>query len=198
MKPVALSFVAVTLLGLSALCLAAAPLVLPDSYSWISHTTSEAGAQGVRGAWLARFGFLLFGFGVLTVCVRSWPTWGLKERFLFGTFGIFMLANAAFSHRPWLPDASYDATEDTLHSISATAIGFAFALGILSLGAWGGSRSDARRYFDLLAVTASIVLPFLMTLWPSHEGAVQRLMFAVAYLWFGAEAIHDPTKDHSL
>ncbi len=37
----------------SATSLALAPTLMPESYSWVSHTTSESAAQGV-GAWLAR------------------------------------------------------------------------------------------------------------------------------------------------
>jgi TRAP-type C4-dicarboxylate transport system permease small subunit len=49
----------------SALALALAPLLLPTSYSWVAHTTSESAAQGVPGSWLARVGFLVFGAAVL-------------------------------------------------------------------------------------------------------------------------------------
>lgn len=47
----------------SALALGLAPLMMPASYSWISDSTSESGAQGIEGAWLANLGFMLFGLG---------------------------------------------------------------------------------------------------------------------------------------
>lgn len=53
------------LLGVSAVALAVAPVVLDESYSWVEHTTSQAGGQGVDGAWMARLGFLLFGLAVI-------------------------------------------------------------------------------------------------------------------------------------
>jgi hypothetical protein len=185
----ALSLAVVVMLGASAICLTAAPLLLPDSYSWIEHTTSEAAAQGVDGAWLARLGFLLFGFAVLALCALKAPAWGLRETLLLGAFGVLMVANAAFSHCPWEPSAPCDATEDTLHSVSATAVGFAFTLGVLSVAIRGRDRSDARRYQDLVAVVASIALPFAMAVFPGQDGAIQRVMFLVAYVWFGTEAI---------
>jgi hypothetical protein len=42
----------VVLVGLcsSAVALASAPALMPPTYSWISHTTSESAAQGVSGA----------------------------------------------------------------------------------------------------------------------------------------------------
>ncbi len=83
----------------SALSLALAPIVLADSYDWVRHTTSEAGGQGVRGAWLARAGFVLFGLSVLlmaeTVRTRWQPTATACHRF----FAVAMVAVAAFSLR---------------------------------------------------------------------------------------------------
>jgi len=52
-------------LGASAAALAAAPALMPASYSWISDTTSQSAAQGLSGAWLARLGFVLLGLSVM-------------------------------------------------------------------------------------------------------------------------------------
>src|SRR3972149_9736058 len=52
------------LLLLSLLALLLAPSLMPASYSWFRHTTSVSAAQGISGAWLARLGFLLFGFAL--------------------------------------------------------------------------------------------------------------------------------------
>jgi hypothetical protein len=178
----------ILLLGTSAICFAAAPLVLPESYSWVSNTTSEAAAQGVHGAWLAKFGFLSIGLSVLTLCALKEPSWGLSETLLLAAFGICMLGVATFAHRPWWADASYDKTEDALHSAAATIAGFAFTLGVLSLAVRGRNRSHAQRWVDLTAVATSLVLPFAMAMFPGLDGVIQRLMFAVAYTWFGLEA----------
>lgn len=63
----------IALFVVSAVCLATAPLLLPSSYSWVVQTTCESAAQGVEGAWLARMGFLLWGFvlGVLGVMLHK-------------------------------------------------------------------------------------------------------------------------------
>jgi hypothetical protein len=101
---------------------------------------------------------------------------------------MLMLATAVFSHRSWEPGAPYDSTEDALHSFSATAMGFAFALGVVSLALAGRSRPKPRRLLDLAAVAASIGLPLAMWQSPDEDGILQRLMFSIAYLWFATEA----------
>lgn len=53
------------LLALSAVLILVAPVMMPDSYSWVSNYISESAAQNVTDAWVARLGFLLFGFAVL-------------------------------------------------------------------------------------------------------------------------------------
>ena len=63
-------------LVISATCLLLAPALMPESYSWIQHTTSESAAQGVEGAWLARLGFVTFGLGVLWLTALLRVVWG--------------------------------------------------------------------------------------------------------------------------
>jgi hypothetical protein len=63
-------------LAASAAALAVAPILMPTSYSWVAHTTSESAAQGVPGAWLARLGFVTFGFAVLAVAGLARHLWG--------------------------------------------------------------------------------------------------------------------------
>lgn len=181
----------VALAGLtaSAAALATAPLVVPPDYSWISQTTSESGAQTVPGAWLARLGFLLFGLAVVVLAsgaARRWGSWGVA---LHGAFGGLMAAAAAFSHRPWHPGRDFDGTEDLMHSVVASAMGFAFAAGVVVtcvVTARGGSRRGVG--WDVAAVAASVVLPLGMAALPAVDGVLQRLMFLVAYVWYAREA----------
>lgn len=63
------------LLGVSAVALAIAPVGLDESYSWVEHTTSQAGGQGVDGAWMARLGFILFGLAVIWLAHRKAGEW---------------------------------------------------------------------------------------------------------------------------
>ena len=166
-----------------------APVLVPDGYSWISRTTSEAAAQGISGAWLGRAGFLLFGLSVLLLAdVRrqSWGPWGSG---LHVAFGACMTAAAAFSHRPWLSGVAFDPTEDFLHSLAATAMGFAFAGGVVAVALRMSRFPTPSGVLDVVAVAASVVLPIAMTAVPAVDGLLQRLMFAVAYAWYAAEAV---------
>lgn len=172
-------------LATSAVALAVAPLRMPDGYSWISGTVSESAAQGVDGAWVARLGFVLFGLSVLALVPWRKESWGTVAAGFHAAFGAFMVAVAAFSHANPFGGPS-DATEDLLHSIAAGGMGFAFALGVVARQV----HQRRARLFDVVAVVASIVIPTSMLLWPEAEGAVQRLMFAISYLWYAAEALN--------
>jgi hypothetical protein len=176
-------------LALSAVALAAAPAVLPADYSWAAHTTSESAGQGVAGAWLARSGFVLLGVSVLALARTTGPRWGLSASGLHATFGGLMIAAAVFSSRPWDTTAPFDRVEDVLHSVAATGMGFAFALGVAAV-AWRRHGAGVRPHWrDGVAVLAAVALPLAMTWWPGSAGALQRAMFLVAYAWYGLEAV---------
>jgi putative copper export protein len=187
---------AVVLTGLaaSAVALASAPALMPPGYSWVSHTTSESAAQGVQGAWLARIGFVLLGLSVVLLAMIRRQRWGPWATALHASFGALLIAVAAFSHRPWMAGEDVDRVEDILHSIAATAMGFAFVGGVV-VTTLRRSRGDAwPRAFDIMAVTASVAIPLGMAALPDIEGVLQRLMFVVAYAWYAAEAVR-ATRD---
>lgn len=182
------STVVLVLFGASAVALAVAPAALDESYSWVEHTTSQAGAQGVAGAWVARMGFVLFGLAVIWLSHGRARTWRQPAAALHVAFGVCLVAVAAFSLRSWQPGAPFDRTEDLLHSVSATAMGFAFALGVAAAAWWPG-RPTKIRVLDVVAVVASIVIPLAMSAAAGYAGALQRAMFAIAYLWYAREAV---------
>jgi hypothetical protein len=172
-------------LGLSALALALAPLVMPAGYSWVSQTTSESAAQATSGAWVARLGFALFGLSVLALvpgCLRRWGRWGAP---LHAAFGVLMVAAAVFSNRPWRAGVDWSRAEDLLHSVAASAMGIAFAAGVVAVAV----VVRRARILDVVAVAASVLLPLGMTVWPGIDGALQRLMFLIAYAWYAVEAL---------
>jgi hypothetical protein len=173
----------------SALALAFAPTLMPADYSWISHTTSESAAQGVDGAWLARLGFLLFGLGVIWLAARNHRIWGHWATVLHISFGVFMIAAAVFSVRPWDVTLAYDPIEDLLHSVAATAMGFSFAFGVVAIVLRRGNDDSTFRWLDAVAIVASVVLPLGMMLVTDVAGALQRGIFLVAYAWYGREAV---------
>lgn len=177
------------LLVLSATAVFVAPLVMPESYFWVSNVISESAAQNVHGAWIARLGFLLFGFAVLWLSISSRSMWARGAYWFHVGFGVFMVSTAAFSHRPWVVDVPFDWFEDLLHSVTATGMGFAFAFGVLVRLLQRRRSERYKRAFDGVAILAAVLLPVSGGLWASVGGFTQRLMFLVAYLWYGNEAM---------
>ena len=162
---------------------------MPADYSWISHTTSESAAQGVDGAWLARLGFLLFGLGVIWLAALKRRVWGCWATVLHISFGVFMIAAAVFSARPWDVTLPYDPIEDLLHSVAATAMGFSFSFGVVAVVLRRWNDDSTFRWFDVVAIVASVVLPLGMTSVSDGAGALQRGIFLVAYAWYGRETV---------
>jgi hypothetical protein len=87
-----------------------------------------------------------------------------------------------FLHKPWLTGIPYDHIEDALHSFTATAMGFAFTAALVF-------RLLQRQLLDGIAIAAATVVPLLMLFYPTIAGLVQRLMFLVAYTWYGTETL---------
>jgi hypothetical protein len=179
----------VLVLFASATCVLAAPLSMPDSYSWLSNAISESAAQGLHSAWIARLGFLLFGCAVLWLAVFLRQVWARGTAWMQIAFAIFMFSTAAFSHKPWLANIPYDPFEDFLHSLTATGMGFAFSLGVVARLLQRKSGERLKKAFDIIALVAATTLSPLGELWPSIAGLLQRMMFGVAYLWFAQEAV---------
>ena len=125
-----------------------APLLMPPDYDWVSNAISESAAQGIDGAWLARLGLVLYGLAViwLVVCLHS--VGGIGARYCHLLFGVFMVCAAAFSIRPWDQTAPFDPTEDYLHSIAATAMGFAYTFGVLLIFLQRPKAEFRGRMFD--------------------------------------------------
>jgi hypothetical protein len=114
---------------------------------------------------------------------------------LHASFGALLAAAATFSTRSWLPGASFDHTEDALHSVAATAMGFAFALGVVTVLVTDRHMGPGRRSVGITAVSAAVVLPLGMSLWPDVDGVLQRAMFAVAYLWYATEVLSPRARE---
>src|SRR3990172_4085963 len=165
---------AIILLIASAASLLAAPSLLPESYSWLSHGTSESAAQGIRGAWLARLGFLTLGLAVLLLAASFRTVWARAAVWLHVGFGVFMVSAAAFSTRPWMPGASYDPAEDALHSFAANAMGFAFAFGVVVRWIQRGRGDPVGKLVDSIAVVAATLIPIVMSAVPARYGGAPR------------------------
>jgi hypothetical protein len=181
---------ALVALAAAALCLALAPLAMPEDYSWVTRSISESAAQGIDGAWVARTGFLLMGLGTLLTALASADRWRTPGSVLLGLYGVLMMSAAALSTRSWRPDAAHSALESTLHSTAATAMGFCYALGVLAVLLADRGMPTPQRVLGVAAVASSVAVPVGMLAAPSIAGVLQRAMFALALLWLAIEAHH--------
>lgn len=166
--------------------LALAPLALPASYSWVEHGTSEAAAQGVDGAWVARLGFLAFGVAVLWLTTARARAWRRLGTLFHVAFGVGMLGVAVFAARSWDDRAAYVASEDALHSAFAIVVGVGFVGGVLAVLVARRPSGVRGAVFDAIALIVAVVVPLLMS--AGAWGVLQRAMFVVAALWYGREA----------
>lgn len=169
-------------------CVAIAPFLMPDSYSWVEHSVSESAGQGVDHAWVARLGFLLLGFGVLLIAVMSGERWGGWGRLAHQVYGVSIIAAAAFAHMPF-ENVPYDRFEDFLHSVAAFGVGFGFTAGVLLVTFRRGSGARFTRAFDWSAILAAFAVPMMMFNVTGVAGLVQRVMFLIGYLWYAMEAV---------
>lgn len=158
------------------------PLFSPPGFSWIEHTTSQQAGQMMPGAFIMRIGFFAFGLGVL-LQARERARRGSYADWPFVVFGAFMILAAVFSLRSIDPNAPYDPTDDLLHSIFATAMGFAYGFGV----GWRmlSMRAPLSLIVSAIAAASSIVLPLMMWQLPDFAGLLQRLMFIISFIWFG-------------
>ncbi len=180
---------AMGLLGGAITAFGLAPLAMPDSYSWVELGLSEAAAQGVDGAWVARSGFLLFGFAVLWLVRNRGERWPLPAVVFHCAFGVSMIAVSTFSHRSWDEAASFVASEDRLHSVFASIGGVGFIGGVLCVLIGRSARTVRNSWPDAVALAVALAVPLMMstTVW----GALQRLMFLTAACWYGREALRE-------
>ena len=182
-------FAPLALLVVSVGLLAVAPLFMSEGYSVLEHTTSESAGQLVQASWIARTGFLCFGFAVLWLAQLRSRTWGGAGTLAHCVFAVSMIATAAFSSRSFDASAPYDSTEDLLHSITSFGVGLGFILGVLLVGMHRGRQQGQPRWGDVIALVLVVGFQLAMTAFSEFEGLLQRAMFLIAYSWYGAEAV---------
>lgn len=184
-----LALVAILVLAFSGLMFLLAPSVMPAGYSWVSNSISESGAQQLTGAWVTRIGFLSFGLGVILTALVNWSAWKSAGAWLLSGFGFLMLTVAAFSTKQWDPSVSFNELENTLHSVSASVMGFFYGIGVLLVILAEKNASLAVKILGWVAVITSIAMPILAGVVPEFGGIFQRIMFAVAISWFVVQAV---------
>lgn len=185
----------VLLLAFSGVLVVVAAGAMPDGYSWRGHSISESAAQGQEHAWIARLAFLCFGTAVLALSLAARAHWPRVTYWMQLTFAGCMFGSAAFSHAPWMPGAPSDAFEDLVHSVCATGMGFAFCIGVLGRLAHRPESDRIGRVLDILALAAAVLLPLVLAFATTLGGVAQRVMFTIAYVWFGREAVRVLTHE---
>ena len=182
------------LLALSLTLVGAAAFFMPESYDWVAQTTSESAAQGVANAWIARTGFVVMGFAVIVLAPLAGRRWGLWGRLTFRTYGVSMVLTAVFSNKPWEAIA-YVEFEDALHSWASSIVGFTFIAGVLVVMLRRPISDRTGRMFDWTAIAAAVGITFAIFVFSDVAGVSQRVMFLIAYVWFGSEAAKSATVD---
>ena len=178
---------ATALTGVLAFGLAATtgPVFSHPDYSSIAHTTSELAGQGMPDAWIMRSGFAAFG-----LCTAMAAAMRLRDRPFTSAplivFGAAMLAAAVWSNAPIDRSVVYSLREDAIHSAAASLMGLAFAVACLAR-LWM-TAFPLRDGLSWLALAASIGLPLGMIAFPNVDGGLQRLMFAISFVWIIREA----------
>jgi hypothetical protein len=141
----------------------AAPLIGPEGYSLLRHTTSQLAAQNSPNAWAMRAVFVALSAASL---LAVWP----------------VLPGLPFqrSHAPTTPGVLFDATEDLWHSRFADATGAGFTLLAASTGF---VEPRGRRSIAFAVAIAAVMLSLAMAALPEFRGLFQRAIFIGGFGW---------------
>lgn len=177
-----------SMLAASALSIALAPSLMPQSYSWVRQVVSDTAAQGTSGAWLARLGFILAATAILLLSAVSGAAWSRWGRLMHGFYGLLLFVLATFSRRPWR-GGSFDRVEDAVHNVGALIAGVTFTVAVLLVVTYRRSNRRLFRFIDWATVAAMLILPLAMLAAVSVAGLAQRLMVAIGLVWYAVEAM---------
>lgn len=175
------------ILFLSMLALAAAPMLVGDSYSLVDHTLSESGGQGVDGGWLFRTGVVLAATAVFLLTFAAGALWPAVSKWLLRAYSLALLGATWFSESPW-DERPHDETEAFLHTVFTVSAATAFILGVLTISRQRPKGHRWVRVFDWLVVLAIALLPQVMLV-TDGDGVLQRILVVLGYGWLFAEAI---------
>lgn len=156
------------------------PFYSAESYTIIKNTTSQLGAQQTKNAWVMNVIFIALG----TACILD--SLSHFRRFLFlmillCVFGLTLFLTGIFRHAPIDPLLSYDAYEDTLHSLFATITGTSFT--VFAISSSFIEKKIRNRLIDISVGIFATVFSILMGTTPEFSGIWQRMIFLVSFLW---------------
>ena len=178
-------------IGIIALAIILGPLVSPQEFSWLRHSTSEQASQNLAGAWVMRIGFVSYGVGTAIASILDWRSRTLVRAALL-MFGLGMTGTAIWSNASIIPGAASDFHEDWLHSVASGVVGTAFAVACAArLFAPGGSVRDKLAWTGMVV---AIVFPLAMGEFADVRGLIQRTMFAVFSLSVGSSRLLATTR----
>lgn len=179
-----------TRLGIAifAVAVVAGPLYTVPGYSAVGNLISELGAQNTPRNYLMSVAFVALGAGIVADGLRSFH----RALAPFIAFGFFMALVGFFSHKPINPAVPYATWAHTAHGALATSAGIAITVGF----AWQSFRQQglSRRVVAALLAVASLALPLAMLSWPAYQGATQRLMYFLVFLWLW---VYYPPRTHA-
>ena len=186
-RRVSFTWLTLALLSGSVVCLAVAPFLLPDGYSWIAHTVSESGGQGVGWGWVVRIGVLMAACAGFLMVALAGRRWSLGARFFIRFYSAALIGVALVADGSWDDSRPYNHLEAFFHTFSAFWAAVGFALGVLLVSLRRTGVSPWVRSYDLLLVAATITIPILMLVFEPYAGMLQRTLALLGYGWLFME-----------
>lgn len=186
-RRVSFTWLTLALLAGSIVCLAVAPFLLPDTYSWLAHTVSESGGQGVGWGWVVRIGVLMAACAGFLLVALAGRRWTAPARFFIRFYSAALIGVALLADGSWIEGHPYNEVEAFLHTFSAFWAAVGFALGVLLVSRKRTGVSPWVRSYDLLVVAATITIPVLMLAIVPYAGLLQRSLALLGYVWLFTE-----------
>lgn len=160
-----------------------AHIVVGDQYIWYRHSISQLAGQGYAQAWIMRAGFI--GFGVLVQIagigrIRAAGQHWYRELPIMA-YGLCILASGIFSAAPFIEGVSYSEQEAELHTLFATAGGWALTAGIFLHMLTDAQNSRKAVHTVALVLTMGVAFAFFAL--PTVSGALQYLLWVVGFSW---------------
>lgn len=174
---------AALMLGGSFVALMAAQFLMPDSYSWLEHTISESGAQGLDYAWLVTVGVLLTSSSVFILSVAAGEGWNRRVKAAFLFYAVALVGSAFLQEAPW-EEIPHNETEAYLHTFFTFWAGVGFAFGILFLSRSRERSAKAQIIFDWVMIGTTALIPLVMLSFLDIEGLLQRVLVLIGYAWW--------------
>lgn len=160
--------------------LVALPHFSVADYSSVQHSTSQLAAQGAPYAWVMRSVFVMLGVGSV---LDGWST--LRgyafQRAALVVFGGSLVGAAVWSHAPIDAALRFDARQDEIHSVFATATGLSFTL--FAVSAAFIDPHAVRRVVHAAVGMAASLLSLLFFSVPHLAGVWQRVIFVGCFGW---------------